>query len=216
MRRKHQKRVLINLLAIAVLALFLWVHDGCPLPTLEMELHRAERRMLAEESRVVWTYEGRGYNDRDMLVGVTRNSVHAYSEVYGLDIWPRSVAEPTLVILPDRTRYTLQGGSCLGPALLAVGHDLEVARLTIDFSHFSKYLGTYVLYAQEQGTGVYFFQIKPQSDSPHEESSLMSITSHSYPEFLADCPYTLKFTNEYGTLVRTCTNPVAGGASSTN
>ena len=98
MRRKHQKRVLINLLVIAVLALFLWVHEGCHLPTLEMELHRTERRMLMEKSRVIWTYEGRAYNDRDMLVGVTGNSIHAYSEVYGLDIWPRSVAEPTLVI----------------------------------------------------------------------------------------------------------------------
>ena len=34
MRRKHQRRVLINLLVIAVLALFLWVHEGCHLPTL--------------------------------------------------------------------------------------------------------------------------------------------------------------------------------------
>ena len=33
MKRKHQRQVLINLLAIAVLAMFLWVHDGCPLPT---------------------------------------------------------------------------------------------------------------------------------------------------------------------------------------
>jgi len=120
MRRKHQRRVLINLLVIAVLALFLWVHEGCHLPTLEMELHRTERQRLMEKSRVIWTYEGRAYNDRDMLVGVTGNSIHAYSEVYGLDIWPRSVAEPTLVILPDRTRYTAQGGSYLGPALLAV------------------------------------------------------------------------------------------------
>ena len=47
MRRKHQKRVLINLLAIAVLALFLWVYHEYPLPTLEMEFHRAERQRLA-------------------------------------------------------------------------------------------------------------------------------------------------------------------------
>ena len=77
MKRRHQKRVLINLLATAVLALFLWAHDRYPLPTLEMELHRTERQRLAEESRVVWTYEGRAYNDRDMLVGVSGNGVHA-------------------------------------------------------------------------------------------------------------------------------------------
>ena len=54
MRRKHQKRVLINLLAIAVLALFLWVYHEYPLPTQEMEFHRTERRMLMEESQVIW------------------------------------------------------------------------------------------------------------------------------------------------------------------
>ena len=69
MRRKHQRRVLINLLVIAVLALFLWVHEGCHLPTLEMELHRMERQRLAEESRVVWTYDGRQTNQLDRLVG---------------------------------------------------------------------------------------------------------------------------------------------------
>ena len=218
MRRKYQRRILLNLLVIAVLALFLWVHEGCHLPTLEMELHRTERQRLAEESRVIWTYEGRAYNDRDMLVGTTVDSIHTYSEVYGLTIWPRAEKDPTLVILPDRTRY-YDGGSLLGPALLMVGdvpHELEVAKLTIDFSHFSKYLGTYVLYAQEQDIGVYFFQVKPLSYSPHEESHLMSITSYDNPAFLAECPYTLEFTNEYGTLVRTCTNPAAGGASSTN
>ena len=45
MRRKHQRRVLINLLLIAALALFLWMEDGCPLPTQEMALHRAERQL---------------------------------------------------------------------------------------------------------------------------------------------------------------------------
>ena len=60
MRRKHQRRVLINLLAIAVLALFLWAHDRYPLPTLEMEFHRAERQRLAEESVVILRCESGG------------------------------------------------------------------------------------------------------------------------------------------------------------
>ena len=61
MRRKHQRRVLINLLLIAALALFLWMEDGCPLPTQEMELHRRERQRLLPESTVVWSYQGRLY-----------------------------------------------------------------------------------------------------------------------------------------------------------
>ena len=151
MKRKHQRQVLINLLAIAVLAMFLWVHDGCPLPTLEMELHRTERQRLAEESRVVWTYEGRAYNDRDMLVGVTGNGVHAYSEVYGLDIWPRSVAEPTLVILPDRTRYTAQGGLFFFQLYPSGGSELEDGmsiQMWSDFSGLATFAG-YGRYGEE-------------------------------------------------------------------
>ena len=60
MKRKHQRRVLINLLAIAVLALFLWTYHEYPLPTLEMEFHRAERQRLAEESVIILRCEAVG------------------------------------------------------------------------------------------------------------------------------------------------------------
>ena len=137
MRRKHQRRVLINLLLIAALALFLWMEDGCPLPTQEMELHRRERQRLLPESTVVWSYQGRLYNDRDMLVGVSPDYVHAYAENYRLTLWPRSGDTATLVALPDRTRYTVQGGSYLGPALLAVDPPAlaESAQLALTISY---------------------------------------------------------------------------------
>ena len=96
-----------------------------------------------------------------MLVGVTGNSIHAYSEVYGLDIWPRSVAEPTLVILPDRTRYTAQGGSYLGPALLAVDPPAgaETSQLTRDLS--SSWGEEYVFTetAEREEGGLFFLQL---------------------------------------------------------
>ena len=137
MRRKHQRRVLINLLLIAALALFLWIEDGCPLPTQEMELHRRERQRLLPESTVVWSYQGRLYNDRDMLVGVSPDYVHAYAENYRLTLWPRNGDTATLVVLPDRTRYTVQGGSYLGPALLAVDPPAlaESAQLALTISY---------------------------------------------------------------------------------
>ena len=134
MRQKHQKRVLLNLLLTAVLALFLWAHDGYPLPTLEMELHRAERQTLAEESRVVWSREKLAYYEPpSMAVSVSPHFVHTYAEsepmemetvFYGVDPvtgpshpraygedeplparWPRAVTEPTLVILPEDMPY---------------------------------------------------------------------------------------------------------------
>ena len=233
MRRKHQRQVLINLLAIAVLALFLWVHEGCHLPTLEMELHRTERQRLMEKSRVIWTYEGRAYNDRDMLVGVTGNGVHAYSEVYGLDIWPRSVAEPTLVILPDRTRY-IDSGSLLAPALLAVDPPAGAgsATLTIDlsplFEGYEDYNGlgeVYTIHGELQES-VFFFQLAMNyihgvngqygNLDSLELSVFRYIVNYGSPEELESCPYTLEFFDGSGTLIAAYDNPAVGGASSTN
>ena len=50
MKRTHRFRALRNLLLL-VMALFgLWWVRGFPLPTLELELHRAERQVLAEDA----------------------------------------------------------------------------------------------------------------------------------------------------------------------
>lgn len=140
MRRKHQRRVLINLLVIAVLALFLWVHEGCHLPTLEMELHRAERRMLTENSQVIWTHEHMSfYESSSMVVGVSPNFVHTYVENDPIPtLWPRAVTEPTLVILPEDMAYPSTEALYdreYAPALLAVDPPTgaESATLTIDF-----------------------------------------------------------------------------------
>ena len=148
MRRKHQKRVLINLLAIAVLALFLWVYHEYPLPTQEMEFHRTERQVLMEESQVVWVYEGQTFSDPDILVGVSPRWVHTYGEptLPGTNeaLWPRTVTEPSLLILPDHLEYYPEGGPLFArreaPALLAVDPpaEAESARLTIDLSVFSE------------------------------------------------------------------------------
>ena len=221
MRQKHQRRVLLNLLLTAVLALFLWAHDGCPLPTLEMELHRAERQALAEESRVVWEYRGRSFNDRDMLVGTTADSVHAFSEVYGLDIWPRSVTEPTLALLPDRTRYNVQGGSYLGPALLAVDPPAgaESAQLTMTIS-YSDSTGnvmlehvSYLMEGEVQG-GCFFFQLKRQGNgNTSEDGALWFLVSSFSPEDLSSYPYTLEFFDAGGALIAAYDNPAAGGAA---
>ena len=67
MKRTHRFRALRNLLLL-VMALFgLWWVRGFPLPALELELHRAERQVLAEESRIVGRYEGVQSGDKDIL-----------------------------------------------------------------------------------------------------------------------------------------------------
>ena len=230
MRRKHQRRVLINLLLIAALALFLWIEDGCPLPTQEMELHRRERQRLLPESTVVWSYQGRLYNDRDMLVGVSPDYVHAYAENYRLTLWPRNGDTATLVVLPDRTRYQDKANSYLDPALLAVDPppQAESAQLFLDFS--LRYAGTtedadpaaltrvpaptYTLEGERQ-EGVFFFQLQHQyrylgGEDPTEaeqllrerEEDIMAFLELEEPRWLS-FSYTLTFYDGGGHLLET-------------
>ena len=224
MRRKHQRRVLINLLLIAALALFLWMEDGCPLPTQEMELHHRERQRLLPESTVVWSYQGRLYNDRDMLVGVSPDYVHAYAENYRLTLWPRNGDTATLVVLPDRTRYQDKASSYLDPALVAVDPppQAESARLFLDFTE--RYADpaagepsvapTYTLEGERQ-EGVFFFQLQHQyrylgGEDPTEEEQLLREREEDIMAFLEleeprwlSFSYTLTFYDGGGHLLET-------------
>ena len=228
MRRKHQRRVLINLLLIAALALFLWIEDGCPLPTQEMELHRRERQRLLPESTVVWSYQGRLYNDRDMLVGVSPDYVHAYAENYKLTLWPRSGDTATLAVLPDRTRYQDKTGSYLDPALVAVDPppQAESARLFLDFTE--RYADpaagepsvapTYTLEGDRQ-EGAFFFQLQRQyrhlgGENPTEEEQLLTGREDDIMAFLEleeprwlSFSYVLTFYDSDGDLLETVTSP---------
>ena len=228
MRRKHQRRVLINLLLIAALALFLWMEDGCPLPTQEMELHRRERQRLLPESTVVWSYQGRLYNDRDMLVGVSPDYVHAYAENYKLTLWPRNGDTATLAVLPDRTRYQDKASSYLDPALVAVDPppQAESARLFLDFTE--RYADpaagepsvapTYTLEGERQ-EGVFFFQLQHQyrylgGEDPTEEEQLLREREEDIMAFLEleeprwlSFSYVLTFYDSDGDLLETVTSP---------
>ena len=234
-RRKHQRRVLLNLLLTAVLALFLWAHDGYPLPTLEMELHRAERQTLAEESRVVWKVSDQSATmGGPVLAGVSSRWTHTYGSRYDapqLALWPRSKTEPTLVILPDIFRYHPEGAALThreeAPVLLAVDPPAgaETARLTIDFSFFSdKYSGWAPYVVQGARSDPFFlFQVEVQyernslqnSDLDLQESGLFFNLIWS-PGFamrtMDDFPYTLEFFDADGALIAAYDNPAAGGA----
>ncbi len=226
MEKKNRLRAVRNGMIAALLLLFIWRASDCPLPTLEMELHRSERQALAEESRVVWEYRGTQYNDSDMLVGLSRAYIHTYTESGRLTLWPRSVEEPTLVVLPERTRYAVQGGSYLAPAFLAVDPPAlaESARLTMTIS-YSDSEGSamledeiYRMEGVEQG-GCFFFQLemkyRPLSGDAseemynlqrHEEGALWFFVTAFSPDELAYYPYTLEFFDYAGNLIKTVSN----------
>ena len=224
MAQRHRRRCLRNLLITLLLALVIWYAKGCPLPTQEMELHRRERQRLLPESTVVWSYQGRLYNDRDMLVGVSPDYVHAYAENYRLTLWPRNGDTATLAVLPDRTRYQDKTGSYLDPALVAVDPppQAESARLFLDFTE--RYADpaagepsvapTYTLEGERQ-EGVFFFQLQHQyrylgGEDPTEaeqllrerEEDIMAFLELEEPRWLS-FSYTLTFYDGGGHLLET-------------
>lgn len=224
MAQRHRRRCLRNLLITLLLALVIWYAKGCPLPTQEMELHRMERKRLAPESTVVWSYQGRQGSDRDMLVGVSSDYVHAYAENYKLTLWPRSGDTATLVVLPDRTRYQDKASSYLDPAMVAVDPppQAESARLFLDFTE--RYADpaagepsvapTYTLEGERQ-EGVFFFQLQHQyrylgGEDPTEaeqllrerEGDIMAFLELEEPRWLS-FSYTLTFYDGGGHLLET-------------
>mgnify|MGYP000065654436 FL=1 len=229
MAQWHRRRFLRNILITVLLALVIWYAKGCPLPTQEMELHRMERKRLALESTVVWSYQGRQGSDRDMLVGVSPNYVHAYAEDYKLTLWPRDEDAATLVVLPDRTRYQDKASSYLDPAMVAVDPppQAESARLYLDFGSEEVYIDddkvpvtlTYTLEGERQ-EGVFFFQLKHQyrhltmQEDETEEQQLLSRTEDTVLAFLdMDSPdqlsfsYILTFYDGDGDLLETVASP---------
>ena len=224
MAQRHRRRFLRNMLIAALLALVIWYAGGCPLPTQEMELHRRERQRLVPESTVVWSYQGRQGNDRDMLVGLSPDYVHAYAEDYRLTLWPRSRDTATLVVLPDRTRYQDKANSYLDPALIAVDPppQADSARLFLDFTE--RYADpaagepsvapTYTLEGERQ-EGVFFFQLQHQyrylgGEDPTEEEQLLREREEDIMAFLEleeprwlSFSYTLTFYDGGGQLLET-------------
>lgn len=219
-------RTLRNLALTGLMLLVIWCINGCPLPTLEMELHRAERQALAEESQVVWEYRGKQYSDRDILVGLAGSSIHTYSGFGRLILWPRSAEEPTLVVLPERTRYAVQGGSYLAPAFLAIDPPslAESARLTMTISYSDSEGAVmledevYRMDGMKQGS-CFFFQLemkyRPLSGDAgkelynlqnSEEGALWFFSTSFSPEDLAHYPYTLEFFDSAGALLQTVSN----------
>lgn len=228
MAQRHRRRCLRNLLITLLLALVIWYAKGCPLPTQEMELHRRERQRRLPESTVVWSYQGRQGNDRDMLVGVSPDYVHAYAENYKLTLWPRSGDTATLVVLPDRTRYQDKASSYLDPALVAVDPppQAESARLFLDFTerYADSAAGelsvapTYTLEGERQER-VFFFQLQRQyshlgGENPTEEEQLLTGREDDIMAFLEleeprwlSFSYVLTFYDGDGDLLETVASP---------
>ena len=124
-------------------------------------------------------------------------------------LWPRNKDTATLVVLPDRTRYTVQGGSYLGPAFLAVDppSQAESARLVISVSYYDSEGNSmledevYQMEGEKQGS-CFFFQLEmKQSGNSSEEGALWFLANASSPDVLSSYPYVLTFYDSDGDLL---------------
>ena len=173
MRKQNRVRALRNLFIAALLLLFLWYLEGCPLPTEEMELHRNERQHLLPESRVVWTYRGSYGSDRDMLVGVGENHISTHLEPDRSWFWEKNESGPTLVLLPEGLRYHPDGkaSSLLAPAFLVMDAPSRtqkaVLHVRLDFNSWSE---VYDIEGEKQGA-VWLFQVQPRYYATDEYTS---------------------------------------------
>lgn len=213
MRKENRSRALRNFAVLLVLAAIIWAVRGFDLPTLEMEMHRAERQHMIDESRVIWEYEGKMYNDRNITVGLGPRYITTRAESGHGDFWPRAVDGPTLLGLPTETRYTPPGTghSYLAPAFLAVDAPARAhsARLTTEMS-YNEWSEIYVMEGEKQGT-VWFFQLMmkytPTLSEEGEEQSLLEHNAFTLTSFMRPdhfyYPCTLEFFDKEGNCIST-------------
>lgn len=209
MTKKYRLRILRNLLLTAILLIPLWRQNGYPLPTMEMELHRWERRTLREVSEIIWSMDQTSAYGAKQLAGVNRDSVHIQSPSCHWPVcWPRHGDRATLVALIDRIRYWPEDGVNLGsPALLAIDppRGAERARLTLTlFLEDPAWQETYEMEGERQGE-VFFFLLRQKyysSSGTWEEEAVTGFTSAmTGEEALTRWPWHLEFFDSEGNLL---------------
>jgi len=223
MRKINRLRALRNFAITLVLATLLWAVRGFDLPTMEMKMHRAERQHMMDESRVIWAYDGKMYNDRDIIVGLGPKYITTRAESGHGAFWPRAVGSPTLIGLPTDTRYTPPGTghSYLAPSFLAVDAPAGThgARLTMELS-YNEWSEVYVMEGEKQGPA-WFFQLMmkytPTVSEEDEDQSLLEYNAFSLTSFMRPdhfyYPCTVEFFDKGGALLSTL--ELNGGAKPT-
>ena len=218
-RRTYRRRCIRNLVLSALLLLLIWTAAGYPLPA-SLAMGRLEDRYLLEHARRVLEIDGTMGGDSDMVVGVTDRHVHTFRlDRESLTVWERRGTEPTLVPLPDRTRYQQKGGSYLAPALVAVDapEGAASARVTMELTYLGEINGvdidwsdTYVVEGEQMGV-CWFFQLTYKNEYDREteaflaEDSWLGFTSPFLLSSRSRPPYTLEFFDAGGESLGTFT-----------
>lgn len=209
MTRKYQLRLLRNLLLAFLLALFLWYLKGCPLPAAELELHRAERQILQEESRVIWSSRR-----LKAVVGLSRDYIHVYND--RLTLWPRTEGHAALVLLGYRSQRSEVPFLDAHPSFLVVDPPEEAARakFTMDLSGsiwLPRDPGLYRAEAARDGS-TFLLALDTKYNGGHplcdgEHQTFLDLLLNPEPETLAQYAYTLEFFDADGKLLDTVTTP---------
>ena len=210
MGRIHKRRAIRNLTAAALTAGLVWYNLGCPMPTAELELHRTERRHLAEVSTVVW--RGESSNGDALLVGLTDSHIHTYAWQSFLLAWPRAVGQ--IAVLRGAALQPETGKP--GPVFLAADYPPMTARaeLTVTLS-VNDWTEERTVEGRRED-GVFFFYLTPLYGTMEEKTddALWRLQSnedtafwqleHIYDAAELDAyPYTLTFFDTAGSVLST-------------
>lgn len=193
----------------------LTTYEGQPLCRLMVSLESRTWRLWEPASGDQWMLlahtvtddQGRAYHDRSMLVGLGPLYVSTYSEAGKFYLWPRSGDSPTLVQLPEDTRYSPQGTfhSYQDPAFLLVDAPARAqsARLHLRLTHNS-FDQVYTMEGQQQGV-VWFFQLEKQhyADGDRLRSAEETAFSTLWPTRPTQfcCPCTVELFDNEGALL---------------
>lgn len=220
MTRQNRNRALRNLAIGAVLLFAVWLLLGAPLPTVQMRMHREERRSLLPRSQVVWFRHSEAPHYPGVVAGIAPTAVYTYYQ--GLEVWNRNPDEPTLVPLPD---YYI-GNGVSACSLLAVdppaGAESARLTLTLEIQYWVEDDAEEALYSEEyREEGVrdgecFFFPLTRRhqdTEDPlwHPEDIIFSSWDMNYRIHYCDggyytAPYTLEFFDGEGELILSCGN----------
>ena len=180
-------KTVLNLLVVLLLWTGIWLNNGAPYPTAEMELHRLERENLLPPSEIVfWEEKSR---QAAQMVGVGEDFVvsaafarRGRSSSNGIAVLPRK-EEPMLVWLQGTLEEEVSGELRAGRALVLIQEPEETVRAELDVDVRNYTAGeSFKMKLEEtrRGDGLFCFWFDPTTKDAYGEPLGTSWSRGSY------------------------------------
>lgn len=174
----RKKRIVINILAIAVLSFAIYLFLDCPAFTAEQRYRRAERAHMVGPAEILGIYDPEGSNYQHVLVAEEQNAVifYLYSDIQGSmeDLYYREkTGDLTVLASPNILPGSGDAQVLDLPVFLfdnypeALRAELEITLCeTVNDEHFEK---TYYLESTREGHGYFHFNIHAEAEGTYTD-----------------------------------------------